>query len=139
MRPRLEWWERPDAEIWAEVDAAWVLEQFRCSEVSEARAHERALAAAVPLEHRVAQLAALIARYAAEVVTVLRVVGNPDAFSLSQVPAPDRAPGRRTPRRTRRLVDTSPAAPTWRVKTASTPKAQPSVLPAARCATGTWP
>jgi hypothetical protein len=111
MTPRLALWERPDAEIWAEVDAAWVLEQFRRSEVSEARAHQRALAAAVPLEHRVAQLAVLIAQCAAEVMTVLRIAGRPDVFAAPQVPAPARAPGRRTPRRARPTADTLRPAP----------------------------
>lgn len=121
MRPRLELWERADAEIWAEVDAVWVLEQFRRSEVSEARARERALAAAVPLEHRVAQLAAFIARCAAEVVTLLRLAGSHDAFAAPQVPVPDRAPGRRTPRRARPTVDTPRPAPARAVYALSRP------------------
>lgn len=37
-----EFWELADTELWAEVDAAWLLEQFRRSEISEEREQERA-------------------------------------------------------------------------------------------------
>lgn len=42
MKPGREFWELTDAEIWAEVDATWLLEQFRRSEVAERRERARA-------------------------------------------------------------------------------------------------
>lgn len=54
-----EFWELDEAALWGEVDAAWLLEQFRRNEVREARAHRQALLEAQP-SRWVAELAELI-------------------------------------------------------------------------------
>lgn len=78
-----ELWELTDAEIWGQVDHAWIMETFRRNELSEARQRREAIAQRLALDWD-----PLLARYAAAVVRFAQQINAfNDSFPCLSAPA----------------------------------------------------
>lgn len=95
-----ELWELDDADIWAQVDYAWIMETFARNEISEARERRQAIARATAPDLLVFSLA--LERYAEAMGRFLEQVRSFTAcWSATIFITPLPVPARQRPKRDR--------------------------------------